>query len=221
MAYSFNGTTQYLSCNNNPLGTGQLGDHSISFWVKAAPASPRTTVFSISRSTETSGINNPAVLIQNDNGSVFYFLRGNSSPDGGGYSNPIGGTAFNNTWNHVCCTLAGTVATIYVNGVSAATANAGSTVTQTGMDRLGIAALVRGNVSNYSLLNIAEVAVWNAVVTASEILSLSKGFASKYIRPASLAFYAPLVRNLIDNSEGLSITNNNSATVSDHPRIYT
>jgi hypothetical protein len=40
------------------------------------------------------------------------------------------------------------------------------------------------------------------------------------IRPQSLVFYAPLVRNLVDTKGGLTITNNNSATVADHPRIY-
>lgn len=223
MSYFFNGTTQYLSCNNNPLGTGQLGDHSISFWVKAAPASPRTTVFAISRSTETSGINNPSIIIQNDNGSVFYFLRGNSSPDGVGWNSggAIGGTGFNSMWNHVCCTLSGTTSTIYVNGTSVATTNPGGSVpTQTGMDRLGVAALVRGNVLTYSSLDIAEIGVWSVALTSSQIASLAKGISCNQIHPQSLVFYAPLTRSLIDARRGLTITNNNNATVTNHPRVY-
>jgi len=40
------------------------------------------------------------------------------------------------------------------------------------------------------------------------------------VRPESLVFYAPLVRDLQDVCEGLTITNNNGATVANHPRVY-
>jgi hypothetical protein len=40
------------------------------------------------------------------------------------------------------------------------------------------------------------------------------------VRPQSLVFYAPLVRDLIDYKGGLTITNNNTATVANHPRVY-
>jgi hypothetical protein len=40
------------------------------------------------------------------------------------------------------------------------------------------------------------------------------------VRSRDLSFYAPMVRNLQDLRGGLAITNNNTATVADHPRIY-
>jgi hypothetical protein len=40
------------------------------------------------------------------------------------------------------------------------------------------------------------------------------------VRPQNLVFYAPLVRDLIDAKGGLTITNNNGATVANHPRVY-
>lgn len=40
------------------------------------------------------------------------------------------------------------------------------------------------------------------------------------IRPQSLVFYSPLVRDLNDQKGGLTITNNNGATVANHPRVY-
>jgi len=67
---------------------------------------------------------------------------------------------------------------------------------------------------------IAEVGIWNAALTAAEIASLANGMTCEKIRPQSLVFYAPLVRDLIDQKGGLAITNNNAATVSNHPRIY-
>jgi hypothetical protein len=67
---------------------------------------------------------------------------------------------------------------------------------------------------------IAETGVWNVTLTADEIASLAKGVACNLVRPQSLVFYAPLVRNLIDVRGGRAITNNNGATVVNHPRIY-
>ena len=67
---------------------------------------------------------------------------------------------------------------------------------------------------------IAEVGIWNAALTTAEIASLASGIICDKIRPQSLVFYAPLVRDLIDQKGGLPITNNNSATVANHPRIY-
>ena len=68
--------------------------------------------------------------------------------------------------------------------------------------------------------SLAEVGIWNAALTADEIASLAKGMTCDKIRPQSLVFYAPLVRDLIDQKGGLTITNNNAATVAAHPRIY-
>ena len=89
----------------------------------------------------------------------------------------------------------------------------------------GTAPLAVGMVSFASLNNcwdglIAEAAVYNAALTAAEIASLAKGMTCDKIRPQSLVFYAPLVRNLVDAKGGLTLTNNNAATVANHPRVY-
>ncbi len=67
---------------------------------------------------------------------------------------------------------------------------------------------------------IAEVGIWNAALTTAEVTSLAKGMTCDKVRPQSLVFYAPLVRNLQDVKGGLTITNNNTATVANHPRVY-
>jgi hypothetical protein len=66
----------------------------------------------------------------------------------------------------------------------------------------------------------AEVGIWNVALSATELSSLAKGMTCDKVRPQSLVFYAPLVRDLIDQKGGLAITNNNAATVANHPRIY-
>jgi hypothetical protein len=67
---------------------------------------------------------------------------------------------------------------------------------------------------------IAEVGIWSAALTAAEVASLADGMTCDKVRPQSLVFYAPLVRDLQDVRGGLTITNNNSATVANHPRVY-
>jgi hypothetical protein len=66
----------------------------------------------------------------------------------------------------------------------------------------------------------ADVGIWNVALTAAEIASLAKGMACDKVRPQSLVFYAPLARDLIDVRGGRAITNNNTATVANHTRIY-
>ena len=66
----------------------------------------------------------------------------------------------------------------------------------------------------------AEIGVWHEPLTAAEIASLAKGMTCDKVRPQNLVFYAPLVRDLNDQKGGLVITNNNGATVANHPRVY-
>ena len=67
---------------------------------------------------------------------------------------------------------------------------------------------------------MAEVGIWNAALTQPEIASLARGMTCDKVRPQSRVFYAPLVRDLIDQKGGITITNNNGATVANHPRVY-
>jgi hypothetical protein len=78
----------------------------------------------------------------------------------------------------------------------------------------------RNGANNMNTFNASEIGVWNAALTAAEIASIAKGMTCDKIRPQSLAFYAPLVRDLLDQKGGLAITNNNGATVATHPRVY-
>jgi len=95
-----------------------------------------------------------------------------------------------------------------------------TTVTQSAQNRLVIGANYSTTLGGYCDADIAEVGVWNVELTAAEIASLAAGMTCDKVRPQSLVFYAPLVRDLIDAKGGLTITNNNTATVVNHPRVY-
>jgi hypothetical protein len=126
-----------------------------------------------------------------------------------------------NQWNHICGIFDDTTIkrSIWLNGGGNATTTA--TESTVNKNRIVIGArTASGSVGAYFRGRIAEVGIWNAALTAAEIASLAKGMTCDKVRPQSLVFYAPLVRDLVDVKGGLTITNNNGATVANHPRVY-
>lgn len=131
------------------------------------------------------------------------------------------GSILANTWMHAAGVhLNLTSRSVYLNGLTKNT-NSTSLAAPPPIKNLYIG----GSFSTSGPLNffngfIAEVGIWNLALTDQEIISLSKGITPDKIRPQNLVFYAPLIRDLQDTKGGLTITNNNTATVAAHPRIY-
>jgi hypothetical protein len=121
-----------------------------------------------------------------------------------------------NTWHH-CAGIwpSNSSRTSYLDGVAS---TAATLTINTSPQVIYVGAF--DNSSDRFAGQLAEVGIWNAALTAAEIASLAKGMTCDKIRPQSLVFYAPLVRDLIDQKGGLTITNNNGATVATHPRVY-
>ena len=88
------------------------------------------------------------------------------------------------------------------------------------VNSLAIGYLYRPSPAFYLNGLIAEASVWYTYLLDSEIASLAKGFSPRRIRPQSLVFYTPLLRNLQDLRQGLDLTAVNSPTVANHPRVY-
>lgn len=123
------------------------------------------------------------------------------------------GVAFSHTWGSNVNTIA------YVDG-SKITLGAINTIAVQNMTADIQAIGTRLNNLEHFNGDIANTAIWNTHLSEGELKALSNGFAPEMIRPQSLVFYAPLVRNLQDIKGGFSITNNNGATVANHSRIY-
>jgi hypothetical protein len=210
MAYNFAGSsTQYLEVGSAPASS--------------VPLTMACRFFASSPSTLASlmALNRP------DNPSRFQLILNASNvvagvvdASGTGGADSTAGTVASNTWSHAAGVFtSNTSRTAYLDGAAggANTAN----IVPSGLNRLYVGTL-RGSVGLAIFFTglIAEAGIWNAALTAAEIASLAKGMTPDKIRPQSLVFYAPLVRDLIDVRGGLTITNNNSATVADHPRVY-
>jgi hypothetical protein len=149
-------------------------------------------------------------------------VASNTNPTGASANNFItnGTTVIGTNWRHAAHTYSpSTFTRVYLDGAldGERTSGVPSAVYNTPAN-LQIGGYVGASLFFDGLM--AEVGIWNAALTAAEVASLADGMTCDKIRPQSLVFYAPLVRNLIDQKGGLTITNNNGATVATHPRVY-
>ena len=209
MAYLLNGSNQRLSVATAPVTTSPW---TINFWFRTTNMSKYGCLFAINNSG-------------NFNMYATVYFRGDLSGDPIQILNKTGGSQFTATsttgctsgiWHNACYVESSLSSrTIYLDGGSDATNT--TAANYSGLNSLNIGAF--NVIENFSG-EIAEVGLWNTALTAPEIASLSKGMTCDKIRPQSLVFYAPLVRDLIDQKGGLVITNNNAATVANHTRVY-
>jgi hypothetical protein len=215
MAYEFNGTNQYISTAAAPVAAVPL---TIACWFnsKSITANQRLV-----RLYSTAGLR-PYWDIS-ARGADAGDPVGLAVYDGVSAQVTLSTTSYSaNTWHHACGVFtSATSRTIYLDAGGSATGTTNLTPNQTiNASIIGVFIDSSGNLSQYFNGNIAEVGIWNAALTAAEIASLAKGMTCDKIRPQNLVFYAPLVRDLNDQKGGLVITNNNGATVANHPRVY-
>lgn len=119
------------------------------------------------------------------------FIRCASFVGTGGSSTTTSAVSVN-TWAHAAGVWsASNSRTAYLNGTAAATNTTNVNVTP--LDELAIGGNYGQTIRFQGYL--ANVAVWNAALSAAEIASLAKGFAAHLVRPASLVHYMPLVRS--------------------------
>jgi len=125
-----------------------------------------------------------------------------------------------NTWHHIIGVGASsTDRRIYIDGGSEGQET--TNITPTGIDEVAIGSTAKAAHGNYMSGNIAEAAIWNVALNASERVALSKGYSPLLIRPDGLVFYVPFIRsNDKDIIGGLSLTANGTPTVTVHPRVF-
>jgi hypothetical protein len=220
MAYDFNGTTQYLQVGSAVLTAAPL---TMACWFKAEAATGAYQLVTISNNG-TAGQSTRFALIAAGQaaGDPVRAVTANASNVSGTADTTSGFSA--NTWHHACAVFESSNSrTAYIDAGSSASNTASITPTLLNRTNIGVIFLQSvGGTSGTGFMDglIAEVGIWNAALTTAEIASLAKGMTCDKVRPQNLVFYAPLVRDLIDQKGGLTITNNNAATVANHPRVY-
>lgn len=156
--------------------------------------------------------------------------EGSTSPDpitfrsraGGSNADASTTTGYSvNTWHHACAVAtSATDRAAFIDGGSKGTNTTSNS--PSGADRVAIGANERLTAGAYFNGRIAEAAIWSVALTDAEVVALSKGYSPLFIRPGSLVFYSPLIRD--DDRDiigGLSLTANGTPTIAEHPRtIY-
>jgi hypothetical protein len=217
MAYEFNGTSQRLSI---PASVSS-GSVPIAMSARIYPTSTTGTRSAVYlRGTDPAGQvfgNIISIGFGFPNAQKAYYIQRGQNQ---GTFPSVNSTASvtQNDWNHIFGqSVSLSSHQVWLNGAK-------TTSTTTGLSiNTGFAVAAIGNdggTGNYFSGRIADVAIWNTSLNDDEIASLAAGMTCDKVRPQSLVFYAPLVRNLIDAKGGLTITNNNTATVANHPRVY-
>jgi hypothetical protein len=213
MAYDFNGTTQYLSTASAPASGSPM---TIAAWVRREATFGDRVIAAVGVAGGTH--RNQLQLAEASGFAVVTFVAGATTSGQLGVSS---NTTTQNTWHHAAGVFASSSSrTAYIDGVGGTT-NTTNIGSQNAADYINVATRTAGfgQVAFFDG-QIAEVGVWNVALTAAEIASLAKGMTCDKVRPQSLVFYSPLTRDLIDAKGGLTITNNNTATVANHPRVY-
>jgi hypothetical protein len=212
MAYEFNGTTQGLHAS----ATVTAMPLTMACWFYAASGAISGSLVALGSGASNGEYYSVGVRGDLAGDPVRVATVGSSGTSVGVADSTVG---FNTSaWNHAAGVFGGTTNRIAYSNGSGTTNTASATaptVTQTSIgyikrltDGIFVAAIV------------AEVGIWSVALTEQEIKSLADGITCDKVRPQSLVFYAPLVRDLIDYKGGLTITNNNTATVAAHTRVY-
>jgi hypothetical protein len=211
MAYAFNGSSQSLTMAA-PAGIGFNEPLTMACWFYTLSGSTAQTLISIGPP---------------DNENLGYWIRTGTTAKVLASKNnntaPVTTLSLTTSaWNHTAAVFVSSASrTVYLNNTSVFSSSTVANATGTAFTSMSIGRRhVVGTTPQYLSGRIAEAGIWTAALTAEEILSLSQGASPALVRPGSLVFYAPLIRDLQDLRGGLAIANNNGATVVDHPRIY-
>jgi hypothetical protein len=214
MAYEFNGTSQSLQTASAPVSILPI---TMACWFNSTSDTSSQTLISMANSTGAFG---GARLIAEGSQAGDPIRADYTNSGGSGFARTTSGYTANK-WHHACGVYTSTSSrSAYLDGGSSAT-DTSFISPQFESNALTIAGRFNnGTIGLFAVGRIAEVGIWNAALTAAEVASLAKGMTCDKVRPQNLVFYAPLVRVLIDQKGGRTITNNNGATVANHPRVY-
>jgi hypothetical protein len=128
-----------------------------------------------------------------------------------------------NTWHHCALTASTTNRDVWLNGTKTGNTEVignFSTLAETTVGGFKAGATNVHNISG----RVAEVGIWDVVLTDDELLALSKGVSPLLIRPTSLKAYWPMLDSAAPDVDrwnaGYNLTPVNSPTMADHPLVF-
>ena len=211
MAYDFNGTNQYLSVATSPVSNVEI---TIAARFISDSSTTNQALCQINNSTASDRFLMAANLGTASTPFRAFVQNSSTTTAQADYN----GLAVSTQYHGAVVFTSSTSRRAYLDGNASALSTA--TCALGTVDRFTIASrLLAAAQGLYVDGRISEFGIWDTSLNADEIVSLAKGFKCHRVRPQNLKFYAPLVRELIDVRGGVTITNNNTATVAVQPRV--
>lgn len=218
MAIALNGTSQYINIGSAPVTAMPL---TIACWFRLATVSSGVfqLILQINNNAQATTTTGTYRLLLPTNNTI---LRASQATSGtSANADSASGSLSANTWTHGAGVFTSTTSrAVYVNGVSAGTNTTSLAEPSVASMNIGAAVINTSSASAFMSGSVAEVGVWSAALDAMELNALADGVSPANVRPQSLAFYSPLIRDLVDYRKSLALTNVGGATASDHPRVY-
>jgi len=208
MGRSFNGTTEFLRI------ASALGLTAPPFTLACVYASNDLAVDQTLMCLCNNGSSDAHYLIFRQSGDVIG-AASNDQDIAYGESTNLGGLGAG--YNHCAAVWQSDTDRAAVLNATVAASN-GANVTPDSVDELDIARYSAG-VGSYVNGSLAQLGAWSAALTAAELRSLWGGFPPRRVRPQSLVFAAPLVREVID-IRGAATFATATGSVAAHPRSY-
>jgi len=215
MAYSFNGSTQYLRAqyNTNSL----LGAWPCTIFCRAKSSDLANSQVAASWIYANSPYNGLLMIlagaIASDPSSFSRF----------GVASVNGATYDSGAW--IAFAGRGSSNTVFDVDVDGAVVTGPTTSTSwANSSDVQIGARLTPSISLPLTGSVAAVAIWDVALTDADVAQLVAGFSPRRVRPQSLRWYAPLVRDLSVVKQAVNpisaLAGTASPTVSDHPRSY-
>lgn len=210
MSRSFDGTDDFIGGASSPETGLPL---TIAAWLY-----PTTTVINWSAATLSTASDGSAAWLglAGSTGQIRAGIR----TGGGAFGIAISSaSATANTWNHACAVFtSNTSRAAFLDGANKGTNTTNRALSTLDRTTIGARGTSTGETEFFPGL-IAEVGIWEIALADEDVARLALGFSPRLIRPQSLVFYAPLIRDIQDIRGGLTLTTTGT-TVADHPRIY-
>jgi len=215
MAYDFDGTNDRITFTALASQSTDIATITIAAWVYPDATGQFIRYYEIGTS---GGGNATRMRDEMDDGWGWVWVAPFTTT-GGKWSTAKPATG---AWIHRCITYDFGATTndplIYNNGVSQSITERATPVGTGGIPNTAgaIASTIAGG--QYWNGRIAEFAIWNRILTADEVSALGADNFSPLFFPIGLVLYIPLIRELVELSGGVALTNTESVAIA-HPRI--
>jgi gliding motility-associated-like protein len=174
-AYSFNGSTSYISIpNHSSLNFQTQNKFSFSYWINAVSLSSSQVSIILSKQAGSGSTQNG----YNSNIEIGYqsnFRLQNGSPNPAYSLSTSNNSITTNSWHHIVQVWTGTQGQIYINGVLVAQSSGTGVIGNNSLNLLiGQANWSLFNVKNFNG-KIDDIGIWNRSLTTCEVQALYSG----------------------------------------------